>query len=318
VSPPIVAPWATDAVVVLDGGLSNALEDRGADLAHPWWTARLLRDEPALIVDAHRAFFDAGADVATTASYQASLRTFMATGMSSGEAETLLASSVHLARRARALAQDAATRPLLVAASIGPYGAILADGSEYRGEYQVSAAVLRDFHGPRLEVLADAGPDLLAVETIPDVREAEVLLPLLDEIGLPTWWSYTVDGDRTRAGQSLDEAFSAVAGCSAVVAAGVNCCAPSDVLGAVESAVAATGLPGVAYPNRGGRWDAVTDAWVDGSGPAGLTDLAPAWIAAGARLIGGCCQVGVDEIGALAELVATHPTRSARRSRPPR
>lgn len=311
----MTAPWEAGTVVVLDGGLSNALEDRGADLDHPWWTARILRDEPELIVDVHRAYFEAGADVATTASYQASIAGFVAAGATRAEAAALIGSSVDLARRARDLATAGAvtdgtaphhrTRRLLVAASVGPYGAVLPDGGEYRGDYGVSASVLRDFHGPRLEVLASAAPDVIAVETIPDVREAEVLVALLDEVGLPAWWSYTVADGRTRAGQPLDEAFAAIAGSSAVVAAGVNCCPPSDVLDAIGTAVATTGLPGVAYPNRGARWMAGTSTWTADPGPARIAQLAPSWVAAGARLIGGCCQVGVDEIRTLARIAPT-------------
>ncbi len=116
-----------------------------------------------------------------------------------------------------------------MAASVGPYGAYLADGSEYRGRYGISAAELRDFHAPRLELLAASGPDLLAVETIPDSDEAEVLVPLLEELGLPAWFSYAVTGATTRAGQPLPEAYAVVAGCEPLVAVGVNCSSPRDV-----------------------------------------------------------------------------------------
>ena len=149
-------------------------------------------------------------------------------------------------------------RELVVAASVGPYGAYLADGSEYRGRYGVSAATLRDFHGPRIELLADAGPDLLAVETIPDADEAEVLVPLIEELGLPAWFSYAVTGGTTRAGQPLEEAYAVVADCAPLVAVGVNCSAPRDVAGALAAAREVTGRPGVAYPNLGERWDNAT------------------------------------------------------------
>jgi homocysteine S-methyltransferase len=189
-------------------------------------------------------------------------------------------------------------RRLLVAASVGPYGAALADGSEYRGRYGVSAATLRNFHAPRLELLASAAPDLLAVETIPDLDEAEVLVPLLDALGVPAWFSYSVSGCETRAGQPLVAAYEVLAGSTAVVAAGVNCSTPADVLTAVETAVSVTGKPGVAYPNRGEAWDARSHSWA-GQGsfdPA----LATTWVEAGARLIGGCCRVGPADIARLA------------------
>jgi homocysteine S-methyltransferase len=189
----------------------------------------------------------------------------------------------------------------MVAASVGPYGAVLADGSEYRGRYGLSAARLRDFHLPRVELLASAGPDLLAVETIPDADEAEVLVGVLAEVGLPAWLSYSVDGLRTRAGQPLDAAYAVLEG-SNLVAAGVNCCRPDDVLPALEVARRVTGLPGVAYPNSGQGWDSRTHTWTGDT--AYDVALAPRWVAAGATYVGGCCQVGPRDIAAVAALVS--------------
>ena len=286
--------------MILDGGLSNALVARGHDLSDELWTASLLRDAPAEIAAVHRAYFDAGAEVATTASYQASVGGFERAGMSRGEAETLVRRSVTLAREVRdELAGDGRRR--LVAASVGPYGAVLADGSEYRGRYGLTPARLRDFHLPRLELLAAAGPDLLAVETIPDLDEAAVLVGLLDDIGVPAWLSYSCDGPATRAGQPLAEAFAVAASSSAVVATGVNCCAPDDVLPALEVARAVTDKPGVAYPNSGQGWDSGTHTW-SGTSAYDVT-LAPSWVAAGATYVGGCCQVGPADIAALVEVL---------------
>ncbi|MFI5698104.1 homocysteine S-methyltransferase [Kribbella sp. NPDC051586] len=282
---------ASDRLVILDGGLSNALEDRGHDLTDALWSARLLRDAPAEIAAVHRAYYDAGAMVATTASYQASVLGFERAGVERAEAERLIASSVRIAREVR---DEFPGR--LVAASVGPYGAMLADGSEYRGRYGVSAAVLRDFHAPRLELLMNAGPDLLAIETIPDTQEAEVLVELLAELDFPAWFSYSIHGATTRAGQPLADAF-AIPAIDQVVAIGINCCPPGDVRAAVETAVAVTGKPAIAYPNRGESWDPVARHWIgDGSGPA---SFARAWAAAGATYIGGCCRVGPDDIRAL-------------------
>ncbi len=288
--------------VVLDGGLSNALEDRGHDLSSDLWTARLLRDDPGEIVAVHRAYFAAGARVATTTSYQASVPGLMAAGAARSEAETLIASSVRLAREARDEAAAHTEAPLFVAASIGPYGAALADGSEYTGRYGLTAAQLRDFHAPRLELLVAAGPDLLAVETIPDADEAEVLVPLLDEIGLPAWFSYSVADGATRAGQPLSSAYGVLQGSTAIRAVGVNCSAPHDVVPALRTAAAATGLPGVAYPNRGEDGDNAAHTWV---GPGAFDPgEVRGWIAAGAHLVGGCCRVGEADIAAIAEVVA--------------
>jgi homocysteine S-methyltransferase len=285
------------APIVLDGGMSNALEDRGHDLAGALWTARLLRDAPGEIAAVHRTYFAAGAQVATTASYQASVEGFTRHGLTRTEAEALIRRSVLLARKVRDdLAEDGVER--WVAASVGPYGAALADGSEYRGRYGVSAARLRDFHRLRLELLASAEPDLVAVETIPDVDEAEVLVELLDEIGLPAWFSYSAERLQTRARQPLEDAFRVAASPRSVVAVGVNCCAPGDVLPAVRLAVRITGLPAVAYPNKGQAWDAARHSW---SGPAHFDpNLGTAWVDAGARYVGGCCRVGPYDIAALA------------------
>jgi homocysteine S-methyltransferase len=286
----------SDQLVILDGGLSNALEDRGHDLSDALWSARLLRDAPSEIAAVHRAYYEAGAMVATTASYQASVAGFERAGVDRAEAERLITSSVRIALAVR---DEFPGR--LVAASVGPYGAMLADGSEYRGRYGVSSQVLRDFHGPRLELLANAGPDLLAVETIPDTDEAEVLVELLRELDVPAWFSYSIEGDHTRAGQPLTEAF-AIPAISQVVAVGINCCKPTDVRGAVQTAVAVSGKPAIAYPNHGESWDPVAREWVgDGAGPAGL---APGWVEAGAAYVGGCCRVGPEDIRALAASVA--------------
>ena len=275
---------------VLDGGLSNALAARGHDLSDDLWTARLLRDAPDEIAAVHRAYFAAGASVATTASYQASVPGFVAAGVDRAEAEALLRRSVSLAREVVGeLATDGRERR--VAASVGPYGAVLADGSEYRGRYGVSARDLREFHLPRVELLAAAGPDL-----VEDVHEDRGL------VGVPAWLSFSVDGLHTRAGQPLEEAFAVAASCASLVAVGVNCCRPDDVLPALEVARAVTGRPGVAYPNSGQGWDSGTHTWTGGTSYD--VGLAPGWVAAGATYVGGCCQVGPSDIAALAEVLA--------------
>jgi homocysteine S-methyltransferase len=296
------------SAVMLDGGMSNALEDRGHQLTGHLWTARLLRDAPEEIAAVHRAYFAAGARVATTASYQASLEGFTRLGLSCADAEALIGHSVLLAREVRDdLAEDGVER--WVAASVGPYGAALADGSEYRGRYGVTSARLRDFHRARLELLAAAGPDLIAVETIPDADEAAVLVELLDEVGLPAWFSYSAERLKTRAGQPLEEAFRLAASARSVVAIGVNCCAPGDVQPAVRLAVETTGLPAVAYPNRGESWDPIRQAWTgqDCFDPA----LAAAWVDAGARYVGGCCRVSPSDISALADAVLGSAERAS-------
>jgi homocysteine S-methyltransferase len=281
--------------VIIDGGLSNALADRGHVLADDLWTARLLRDAPEEIVAVHRAYFEAGAQVATTASYQASVGGFTAAGMDEAEAERLIVRSVALAREAAAGYPGAK-----VAASVGPYGAVLGDGSEYRGRYGLTATQLRDFHRPRIELLLSAAPDLLAVETIPDIDEAAVLAELVAEYDAPAWLSYTVASGLTRAGQPLADAFAVAADVEAIIATGVNCCAPAEVQHAIEVAVTTTGKPAIAYPNAGETWDADNHAWV-GTSSYDLA-LVPAWRQAGAAHLGGCCRVGPATIAALAAM----------------
>ncbi len=290
----------TSPVVVLDGGLSNALVDRGHDLTDELWTARLLRDAPAEIAAVHRAYFEAGAQVATTASYQASLGGLERAGLTRADAERLIARSVMIAREVRddvaASAGDSAVR--LVAASVGPYGAVLADGSEYRGRYGLSRSALRDFHGPRMELLVGAGPDLLALETIPDLDEVSVLLDLVEELAAPAWLSCTVTGDRLRDGRLAADAFALAADHDRIVAVGVNCCAPGDVLPAVRSAIVTSGKPAVAYPNSGETWDGAARRWI--GEPEFDAALTRSWAEAGARFIGGCCRVGPAGIAAIA------------------
>jgi len=181
---------------------------------------------------------------------------------------------------------------------VGPYGAMLADGSEYRGRYGKSVAELERFHRPRIEALVAAQPDVLALETVPDIDEAEAMLNAAANAGVPVWLSYTIDGERTRAGQRLTDAFALAVGRSEVIAVGVNCCAPADADEAVEVAAAVTGKPVVVYPNSGERWDAPAHRWYGGA--AFDAARVTRWRVAGARLIGGCCRVGPTEIARIA------------------
>ncbi|MFJ8639161.1 homocysteine S-methyltransferase [Streptomyces sp. NBC_01693] len=287
-----------EGTVLLDGGLSNQLEAQGCDLSDALWSARLLSDAPQQIEAAHAAYARAGAQVLITASYQATFEGFARRGIGRAGAAELMAASVESARRAGA----ETGRELWVAASVGPYGAMLADGSEYRGRYGLTVRELERFHRPRAEALAGAGPDVMALETVPDIDEAEALLRAVEGLGVPVWLSYSVDGDRTRAGQPLEEAFALVSGVDQVVAVGVNCCDPADAGRAVEMA-AATGKPVVVYPNSGEEWDAGGRGWTGkGTFEAGRVRE---WQRAGARLVGGCCRVGPSDIAALAGRLAS-------------
>jgi len=290
-----------DTVLVADGGLATELEARGNDLSDSLWSARLLMDAPEEIRDAHLAFFRAGAVIATSASYQASFEGFARRGLGRRDAAGLMRRSVDLARAARAeMAGDGQAR--WVAASVGPYGAALADGSEYRGRYGLSVRELAAWHRPRLEVLAGACPDVLALETVPDVDEAEALMAAISGLGIPAWLSYSIAAGRTRAGQSLSEAFAVAAGVPEVVAAGVNCCAPSDVPTAIAAAREVTDKPVIVYPNSGEEWDARRRAW---TGRSRYSAGQPRqWMAAGAKIAGGCCRVRPADIAETARASA--------------
>ena len=286
-----------ESVLITDGGLATELEARGHDLSDPLWSARLLADAPQEIVAVHATYFRAGATIATTASYQASFEGFAAHGIGQDGAVALLHRSVELAKTAR---DEVGVSEAWVAASVGPYGAALADGSEYRGRYGLSVAELVRWHRPRLEVLAEAGADVLALETVPDVDEAEALVTLVRSVGVPAWLSYTIDGTRTRAGQPLAEAFGVAAGVDEIVAVGVNCCTPDDVLPAIDIARASDAFdkPLIVYPNSGERWDG--RAW---TGPARFSaELAARWVSAGARIVGGCCRVDPSDVAAIATI----------------
>ena len=285
--------------VVLDGGLSTELEARGHDVSSALWSARLLRDDPEAVVAAHAAFAAAGAQVATTASYQATFEGLVAMGSTWREAEALIERSVVLAREGQGDGW--------VAGSVGPYGAMLADGSEYTGAYvdEMDVRTLRAFHRPRMEALAGAGADVLACETIPAAAEAGALVAEAVDIGMPIWLSLTTvvgaDGvPRTRRGEPASDVYALVAGVPEVIAVGVNCTAPAAI-GPTVTAAAVARKPVVVYPNSGETWDAVGRRWT-GSAGISLEDV-PAWVGAGARLVGGCCRVRPEHIAAVASVI---------------
>ena len=285
--------------VVLDGGLATELESHGHKLDTALWSARLLHDDPDAIVQAHLAYFAAGARVVTTASYQASIGGFAEAGISQAEAEQLIRRSVRLAGQARASFEDSSDR--WIAGSVGPYGAALADGSEYRGDYDLTVEELRAWHRPRIELLAEAGVDILALETIPCLAEVEALLAEIDGSLQQCWLSITCDGNRTRAGEPAAEAFSLAGEIPEIIAVGVNCINPADAYELVCTASESSGKPIVVYPNSGERWDATARNWF---GPARFhTEDVENWISGGARLVGGCCRVGPSEIRAVRDLV---------------
>jgi homocysteine S-methyltransferase len=308
---PFAPLLALRGVVVLDGGLATQLEAQGNSLADPLWSARLLLENPGEIVRAHLAFYRAGAAVATTASYQATFEGFAARGIDRAGAIDLLRRSVTLASEARAAWR--AERPpddrsaLLVAASIGPYGAFLANGGEYTGRYGRSVAQLRDFHRERLEVLVATEADLLACETIPELEEGMALVELLDATpGARGWLSFScADGAHLRSGAGVEEAFALAGQSSRVLAVGVNCTAPEHIDELLARARSVTSKPLVVYPNSGEGWDPVARRWIRAAGPTVNGSAARRWIEEGATIVGGCCRVSPDQIEEVSAMVTT-------------
>jgi homocysteine S-methyltransferase len=304
VTSPLERLLAAQPCIVLDGGLATELERRGADLGDSLWSARQLVEGPDLIRDVHEAYFAAGADVAVSASYQASIAGFAARGVSRRDAMRLMTLSVELAQEARErFWNDPGPRANgrawpLVAASIGPYGASLADGSEYRGNYGVSRQELADFHGPRLEAVIAARPDLLAIETIPSAEEAILVLELLAAWpAIQAWASFTCrDAKRISDGLPVADAIAAVAGHPQVAAVGFNCVAPALAEDLLAAATRVTDKPLVIYPNSGERWEAARRCWIPGDDPFDFGAGARRWLERGARLIGGCCRTNPETI----------------------
>ena len=285
---PALAHALGEGVVVLDGGLATQLEARGHDLSSDLWSARLLLEQPAEVTAAHRDFFARrrpGGDDRVVPGLVQRLRRTRHGRRRHGSA---LRRSVELAAAAR---DDLpADRPRWVAASVGPYGAALADGSEYRGDYGRSVAELRDWHRPRLHALMDTDADVLALETIPCLAEVEALLAEVSGTGAPCWLSLTCADGRTRAGEPLGEAFAMAAEVDGGGGGGCQLLRPGDVAAALAAAVTASGRPAVAYPNSGESWDAEQRRW--SGDPTFTPGQVATWLAAGARLVGGCCRVG--------------------------
>jgi homocysteine S-methyltransferase len=303
-SDPISELLRAQSVVILDGALATELERRGADLADPLWSAKCLLEQPELIRGVHLDYFKAGAQIATTATYQATFEGFAKRGIDRDRAAQLMLEAVALARAARdefCEGQAPSRRRPLVAASVGPYGAMLADGSEYRGRYGVSDRALADFHRPRLEVLARSGADLMAIETLPCLQEACVLAELLeDHPGITAWVCFSCqDGARNCAGEEIEAGVKALGKHPQIAAMGVNCTAPVYVRELLERMSGYTAKPLVAYPNSGQRYDAHAKQWAGPSSGTSLAESARSWQAAGARLIGGCCRTTPADIRAL-------------------
>ncbi|KAJ0093946.1 hypothetical protein Patl1_25324 [Pistacia atlantica] len=314
---------------VVDGGFATELERHGANLNDPLWSAKCLVTSPHLVRRVHLDYLDAGANIILTASYQATIQGFEAKGLSTEEAEGLLRKSVEIACEARQIYYDRCTkdscdhienggtsrRPVLVAASVGSYGAYLADGSEYSGDYgdAVTVETLKDFHRRRLQILAQSGADLIAFETIPNKMEAKAYAELLEEegINIPAWFSFTCkDGVNVVSGDSILECASIADSCKQVVAVGINCTAPRFIHGLILSVRKVTSKPVIIYPNSGETYDAVLKQWVESTGvrDEDFVSYIGKWLDAGASLFGGCCRTTPDTIKAISRVLSNKNT----------
>ena len=284
----------THSITLLDGGLSTALEQLGNTLNTTLWSGELLKSHPENIRAAHKLFADAGAEILITSSYQISYPGCLARGWSKEDVDSALALSTELAR----------FPGVQVAASVGPYGAYLADGSEYRGNYGLSIEELKDFHRPRLQALIASNPDLLAVETIPELTEARAIIEELAELNnsLPFYISFSCkDGEHLSSGEKFADAVALVNSAANAIAVGINCTAPGFITPLLTSS--RSSLPFVLYPNSGREWDADAKLW---RGPVGTvfesSDI-ERWKSLGATIIGGCCGVSPVDIADLGALL---------------
>ena len=289
--------WIAEGPWPIDGGLSGELEKLGHDLGDDLWSARLLRDDPKSIAEVQRMYVQSGARVLITASYQASRRGFMNVGMTQEEADDLMRTSIHIAREVA----QAADRKVWVAASVGPYGAVLGGGQEYQGNYGKSHAELVAFHRERIDVLASAHPDLFACETIPDIDEVKALLEVLADYPLiPAWITMSCKDDvHTCAGQNISELGRLTECKDNIVAIGVNCTMPEFVTPLFEKLRSTSSKPFIVYPNTGRVWNGDNHCWI-GEGLEVIPSVVVGqWVQLGTKLIGGCCGLGPIAIESL-------------------
>ena len=297
---------------VLDGAMATELERKGFDLSGPLWSARVLAEAPAAIREVHRAYLEAGADCLLTASYQVSAEGFEELGLSPPQAAQAavraLRTSVTLAEEARDAYLAGASRRIWIAASLGPYGAMLHNGAEYHGNYDCSFAELVAFHHNRIAVLATTNADFLAFESIPSLAEARAILAALKPFpDVGAYLSFTCrDGQRVSHGEPFGTCAALLDQERQVVGVGVNCTAPALIGSLIHEAVRATQKPIIVYPNSGEAWDPVHHCWQGEGETQQFGEQARGWLAAGAKCIGGCCRTRPEHIQAVAALWAAH------------
>ncbi len=294
--------------LLLDGGLSNELERQGCNLNQKLWSAKLLESNPEAIILAHLSYLESGAQCIITSSYQATLPGFMAIGFDKPSASGLILKSVQLAEEARSrfmTLNPQASKPLITA-SIGPYGAYLADGSEYRGDYIISDQALTDFHEPRINLLDNSTADILACETIPGFQEAKVLSEILENVKKPAWISFSCkDGKHISDGTPIEQCAAYFAHHPTVFAIGVNCTSPEFISELIRSIKIKSGNKKiVVYPNSGAVYHAESKTWSGLSDLSSCAIMAKEWMDLGADIIGGCCGIGPEQIKAMRKIIS--------------
>lgn len=291
-------------LLITDGAAGTHLESMGCDLNDELWTAKVLKDSPELIKQLHRDYFQAGADFGVTVSYQATIEGYMKKGLTKAEAVDLIKASATLLLEARDEwwkdEGKAANRLFpITAASIGPYGAFLADGSEYRGDYELSKDELHLFHQERIKLLWNQGVDLIAAETIPRLDEAMVIAEIVQELDAKCWITFSAKNESQICnGQDISECIRALEPFDCVVAVGINCTAPKFIGGLIEKINTETTKPIIVYGNLGNYYDPNSKTWCehDRNEAKSYLDYALLWKNLGAKIIGGCCGTTPTEI----------------------
>ncbi len=282
--------------MVIDGSMSTALEKLGANLNSRLWTAKALARTPELVKQVHLDYFRAGADCGITCSYQATIPGLMENGYTEEEAKALIARSVSVFLEARDEWWEAEGKasgrawPLCLA-GIGPYGAYLADGSEYRGKYGIGRAKLRAFHQERMEILWNAGADLLLIETQPSLEEALVEAQIAEELGADYWVSFSCrDGKHIHEGDLLRDCAEALSvDHPHLKMIGVNCTKPEYIGELIGELKGAAALPVAVYPNSGEEYDPLTKTWHGQADQKSFGEYALDYFRRGADAVGGCC-----------------------------
>lgn len=296
---PIQEILSREPFVVIDGGGATELEARGCDLNDSLWSAKVLLEAPDIVTDVHRAYLRAGADIIKSMTYQSSHAGFKEKGLSDQDAEKAVQLGITIALDA--VKQQ--SRKCYVAAAVGPYGAYLANGSEYTGHYGVTDTVLRDFHRKRLESFMEAGANFLAVETIPELAEAHLLAELMHEYNISGWITFSCKNEQeTCGGDRIGEAIRVLEHYEEVAALGVNCTHPRYISAIIHELKDNSMGPYIVYPNAGESYDPVSKTWHADKGYDDFYPLAAKWYNDGARVIGGCCRTTPKDIRRISDL----------------